>query len=160
MTPRIPRQPAVCLIVLGVLTFAGVRALAADLAVVVHPDVPEQELSLSEVRRILLGDRQYWTSQLRVTLLIRAPVTRERDVVLKTIYRMTEAQFRQYWIGKVFRAETTAGPKIVYSTEMAAELVSGIPGSIAFVDSARVPKGLKVLRIDGFLPGDKGYPLR
>jgi ABC-type phosphate transport system substrate-binding protein len=155
-----PRQSAAWLVLLAVLYFAGGRALAADVAVVVHPDVPAQELDLSEVRKILLGDRQYWSSKLRVTLLIRAPVARERDVVLKTIYQMSEAQFRQYWIGKVFRAETTAGPKIVYSTEMAAELVAGIPGSIAFVDSARVPKGLKVLKIDGFLPGDKGYPLR
>ena len=30
----------------------------------------------------------------------------------------------------------------------------------AFVDAAQVPKGLKVLRIDGHLPGEKGYPLR
>ena len=28
---------------------------------------------------------------------------------------MTEAQFRQHWIGKVFRAETPSGPKIVAS---------------------------------------------
>ena len=28
---------------------------------------------------------------------------------------MTEAQFRQHWIGKVFRADTPSGPKIVYS---------------------------------------------
>ena len=73
---------------------------------------------------------------------------------------MSEAQFRQYWISKVFRAEASSGPKIVYSNEMAAELVHGIPGSVAFVDAADVPKGLKVLRIDGKLPGEKGYPLR
>ena len=148
------------LVLPAILWLSGPKALAADVAVVVHPDVPEQQLNLSEVRKILLGDRQYWSPKLRVTLLIRAPVARERDVVLKTIYQMSEAQFRQYWIGKVFRAEAAAGPKIVYSTEMVAELVAGIPGSISFVESTRIPKGLKVLKIDGFLPGDKGYPLR
>jgi hypothetical protein len=112
------------------------------------------------VRKILLGERQYWSSDLRVTLLIRAPVARERDVVLKTLYVMTEAQFRQYWIAKVFRAEIPAGPKIVYSNEMATELVASIPGSIGFVDAAEVPKGLKVLKINGHLPGEEGYPLR
>jgi len=56
-------------------------------------------------------------------------VARERDVVLKVIYGMTEAQFRQYWISKIFRLETSSGPKIVYSTEMAAELVTAIPGA-------------------------------
>jgi hypothetical protein len=68
---------------------------------------------------------------------------------------MSEAQFRQYWIGKVFRAETAGGPKIVYSSEMAAQLIV-----VTLVDAAKVPKGLKVLRIDKKLPGEKGYPLR
>ncbi len=87
-------------------------------------------------------------------------MARERDVILKTVYKMSEAQYRQYWIGKVFRAETAAGPKIVYSNEMAAELVVNIPGSLAFVDASQIPKGAKVLKIDGHLPGDKNYPLR
>lgn len=131
-----------------------------DVAVVVRPDTPADNLSLSEIRKLLLGERQFWTSNLRVTLLIRAPAAREREVVLRAIYQMNEAQFRQYWISKVFRAEASSGPKIVYSNEMATELVNAIPGSVAFVEAAQVPKGLKVLKVDGKLPGEKGYPLR
>ena len=86
---------------------------------------------------------------MRVVLLMRAPVAPERSVVLRTIYQMSEAQFRQYWISKVFRADVAEGPKIVYSTETASELVAAIPGAIAFVDASQVPKGLKVVRIDG-----------
>jgi ABC-type phosphate transport system substrate-binding protein len=135
-------------------------ASAADLAVVVNPRVPVDNLSLTEVRKVLMGDRQYWSPSLRVTILMRAPVARERDVVLKKIYRMNESQFRQYWIAKVFRAEATAGPKIVYSNETALELAASLPGSIAFVDAAQVPKGLKVLKIEGHSPGEEGYPLK
>jgi ABC-type phosphate transport system substrate-binding protein len=131
-----------------------------DVAVVVRPDTPAENLTLSDIRKLLLGERQFWTSNLRVTLLIRAPAAREREVVLRSIYQMNEAQFRQYWISKVFRAEASSGPKIVYSNEMATELVHSIPGSVAFVEAAQVPKGLKVLKIDGKLPGEKGYPLR
>jgi hypothetical protein len=146
-------------IVLFVLLAGFVAAAPGDLAIVVRPDVPVENLSFGDLRKLFLGDRQFWNSDLRVTLLIRAPVARERDIVLKTIYQMSEAQFRQYWISKVFRAEVAAGPKIVYSTEMAAELVAAIPGAVAFVDAAKVPRGLKILRIDGKLPGDKAYPL-
>ena len=142
----------------------GTRPAAAqttsDVAIVAHRDVPATDLSLADLRKIFIGDRQYWTPGLRITLLVRAPVARERDVVLKTIYQMTEAQFRQYWIGKVFRAEASSGPKIVYSNEMATELVANIPGSIAFVDAAQAPRNAKVLRITGLLPGERGYPLR
>jgi len=126
---------------------------------VVRPDTPVDNLTFAELRRVMRGDRQFWSSNLRVTLLVRAPGARERDIVLKTIYEMSEAQFRQYWIAKVFRAEAAAGPRIVYSNEMAAELAEAIPGAIAFVDAAQIPKGLKTLRINGVLPGEKGYPL-
>jgi hypothetical protein len=73
---------------------------------------------------------------------------------------MSEAQFRQYWIAKVFRAEAASGPKIVYSNDMAAEMALAVPGAVAFMDASQVPKGLKVLKINGALPGEKNYPLR
>jgi hypothetical protein len=126
----------------------------------VRPDVPVDNMTFAELRKLLLGDRQFWTSNLRVTLLVRAPGAREREVVLKTIYQMSEAQFRQYWIAKVFRAEASAGPRVVYSNEMAAELTSAIPGAVAFVEADQIPKGLKVLKINGKQPGEKDYPLR
>lgn len=129
------------------------------IAVIAHPEVPKDDLSLAEVRQLLLGDRQFWNSKLPVTLLIRAPVARERDVVLNRIYQMSEAQFQQYWIAKVFRAEAVSGPKIVFSSDMAAQLVRSIPGSITFVDARSIPPGVKTLKIEGLLPGEKGYPL-
>jgi ABC-type phosphate transport system substrate-binding protein len=135
-------------------------ARGTDIAVVVNPDTPVTDLSLAEVRRVLLGERQYWGTKMPVVLLIRAPVARERDVVLKVIYQMSEAQYKQYWIAKIFRAEAAAAPKIVYSNDMQYELVAAIPGAIAFVDSRNVRPGLKVLRVDGHLPGDQDYPLR
>lgn len=131
-----------------------------DIAVVVHPDVPVADLSLATLRRILLGDREFWPSGVRVTLLIRAPVSRERDAVVKSVCEMTEAQFRQHWIGKVFRNETPSGPKIVYSAEMALDQVSRTPGAITLVDSSLVGRGVKVVKIDGKSPGQPGYALR
>ena len=134
-------------------------AEAGDVAIVVRPDVPVDNLAFAELRRLMLGDRQFWSSNLRVTLLVRAPGAPERDIVLKTVYQMSEAQFRQYWIAKVFRAEAASAPRIVYSNEMAAELATSIPGAVAFVDAAGVPNGLKVVKINGLLPGQKGYSL-
>src|SRR6267142_3351239 len=135
-------------------------ARGGDIAVVANSDTPVNDLSLSEVRKVLLGERQYWNSKLPVTLLIRAPEAREREVVLKVIYQMSEAQFKQYWVAKIFRAEAASPPKIVYSNDMQYELVTAIPGAIAFVDARAVRPGVKVLRVDGHLPGDKDYPLR
>lgn len=136
------------------------KAIGGDIAVVVRADTPVDNLTLSQTRRIFLGERQYWNPNLEVTLLVRAPIARERDVLLKVVYRMSEAEFKQYWILKMFRAEAFEGPKVVYSGQMAAALVTALPGSVAFLDMAQVPKGLKILRIDGKLPGDAGYPFK
>ena len=53
---------------LSCLCLALLQPLAAqrhdvDIAVVVHPDTPVSNLSLAEVRKVFLGDRQYWTDQ-------------------------------------------------------------------------------------------------
>src|SRR5256885_14010934 len=130
-----------------------------DIAVVVHPETPVSDLSLAEVRKVFLGERQYWSAKLPVVLLIRAPVARERDVVLHVIYQMSESQFKQFWVAKIFRAEAASPPKIVYSNDMQYELVTAMPGAIAFVDARNVRAGAKVLRVDGRLPGDPGYLL-
>jgi ABC-type phosphate transport system substrate-binding protein len=168
MTPRAVRAfvlrrllaiAAVCLVVAGLPE--RVRTLAPeDIAVVVHPDVPVDNLSFAELRRVLLGDREFWSSGVRVTLLIRAPVARERDVAVKSICEMNEAQFRQHWIAKVFRNETPSGPKIVYSSEMAIDQVTRTPGAITFVEASRVTKAMKVLKIDGLAPGQAGYKVK
>lgn len=133
---------------------------APDIAVVVHPDVPVDSLTYTELRRVLLGDREFWTSGQRITLLIRAPIARERDVLVKGVCEMTEAQFRQHWIAKVFRNETPTGPKIVYSTEMAIDQVTRTPGAIAFIEASRVTPAMKVLKIDGKAPGQPGYRIK
>jgi hypothetical protein len=139
----------------------ALRAQAApDIAVVVNPAVPIEGLSLADLRRIWLGDRDFWPAGTRITLLIRAPIARERDAVVHTICQMTEAQFRQHWIAKVFRADTATGPKLVYSKEAALEQVSHTQGGLTFVETPVVSRSVKVLRIDGKLPGQAGYALR
>jgi len=124
--------------------------------------VPVDGLTIAELRRLLLGDREFWTAGMRVTLLIRAPVARERDAAVRDVCQMSEAQFRQHWIAKLFRADAASGPRIVYSAEMAMDQLARTPGAMTFVaaSAASAVKGSKILKIDGKLPGQAGYPLK
>lgn len=133
---------------------------AASIAIVTNPRTSTSDLSFLELRKIFLGEMQFWDDNSRIVLLVRAPVARERDVVLTKIYRMGEAEFQQYWIAKVFRAEVSSKPKIVYSADMTRELVIALPGAIGFLPADEVGAGMKVLRINGKLPGEAGYPLQ
>lgn len=142
------------------LSGGRVAAQAVGVAIVVHPDAPVTDLTMDELRRIFLAEQQFWSNGMRITLLIRAPQAYERDIVLNHIYGMDEDRFRQYWVAKIFRAEIPAGPKIVYSSDMARELVTVIPGAITFMPSAEVDSGVRVVRIEGRLPDEPGYALR
>ena len=130
------------------------------IAIVVHKSTEVDNLSLHELRNIFLANQQFWPDRTRIILLVRAPKSEERDFVLNTIYQMDEAQFRQYWIAKMFRAEVPRGPKIVFSTDMMLDLVVAIPGSISFINANEMTDDVKVVRVDGKLPTDEGYPLK
>lgn len=161
------KTTAVRVLAIGLVLAATAMAPAAsaqtgkvnDLAIVVHPEAPVTDLSFGDLRKVFVGERQYWSRDVPVVLLIRAPASAERDAVLKTIYQMSEPQFKQFWIAKIFRAETATPPKIVYSSDSTNKLVEAVPGAIAFMMSSDVRPGLKVLRIDGHLPGEPGYRL-
>ena len=143
-------------IAIGALDAQGI---GGSVAIVVHPDVDIDEISMARLRQIFLAEQQYWPDKSRIVLLIRAPAAYERTVVLERIYQMTEDQFRRYWIAKIFRAEIPSGPKVVLSTNMARELVSVIPSSITFMLAEDVGPESKIIRVDGKLPDEDDYPL-
>ena len=149
-------------VLLGALLVSG-PALArtkAPIAVIVHQQVPAEDLSLSELRRIFLGERVFWSQNLTITLLAPPRGTPERKILLQKIYQQrSEAQYRRHWINKLFSDGGQNAPKITGSPEMSASLARVIPGAIALVPADRIPEGVKVLRIDGKRPEESGYPL-
>jgi len=155
---------AIALLTVGasVLPVAAWSQEPADLpvAIVVHPDTAISDLTMDELREVFLAEQLYWPDNSRIVLLVRAPAAYERTFVLDRIYRMSESDFRGYWIKKMFRAEIPSGPRVVFSNNMAIGLVTAIPGSIAFMLASDVTPDVKVVRIDGKMPSEDGYPLR
>ncbi len=150
-----------CLAAFSLLPIQASGTLAeADIAVVVNPGNPATNLTLADLRKIYLGERQYWKASNSVVPLMRAPGTRERQVILRVIFQMTEEQYTQYWVAKIMRAEVSDPPVGLYSNGMVLEGVRGNPGGIGYVSAADVRPGVKVLRVGGRLPGEAKYSLR
>ena len=132
-----------------------------DIAIVVPASNPINNLPLSELRRIYMGERRYWKSGSAVVVLMRAHGSREREVMLRVVFQMEEDQYEQFWVGKIMQAEATKPPAELFSFGMISQGVENIPGAIGFMSAKDVRNShIKVLRIGGLLPGDRGYPLR
>lgn len=143
----------------GYLWADGEVTSSSPVAIVTNENVNVDNLTLQELRRIFLADKQYWPDRTRIILLVQAPNAYERQVVLERIFEMSEVEYKRYWVAKMFRAEVSSGPKIVFSTNMARELVSSLKGAITFIRADAVQGHGKIISIDQKRPGDPGYPL-
>lgn len=150
----------IAILLFGALHPAEPASAKIPIAVIVHQQVPVDDLSLAELRQVFLGERRSWSPDLPITLLMPPEGSPERRVLLKRIYgQRSEVQVQHYWINKLFGDEVPIGPKMTGSDAMSASLARTLPGAIALVPADRVPPEVKVLRIDGKLPGEGGYPL-
>src|SRR5262249_21494152 len=76
-----------------------------DIAVVVNPVNPVDSISPIELRKIFAGEKQSWSPGLAVFVMVRAPQARERDVLLNQVLKMSELEYKQYWLMKIQRGE-------------------------------------------------------
>jgi len=131
-------------------------------AVVANRNLPVGNLSLPEVRRIFLGETRYWKSNLPVVLIVPPAGTHERHVLLHSVYHMTEAQYKQYWTGRILRGEVIRAPKTAESASAARDLIASLPGSITVMNVNELSgrNNFKVIKVDGKSPVAKGYPIR
>jgi hypothetical protein len=146
--------------VLGARRPVAGQTPAADLAVIVHPSTIEDDVSLADLRSLFRGEWPVWPGGARVVLFVQPAGTAEGDAVLREIYRMTETEYRQYWITKTFRTEPGTGPKVVSSPAMARRLTAVVPGAVALIPATEVDGTVKVLSVDHRLPGAGAYPLK
>jgi hypothetical protein len=142
-------------------SLVGVRVAAAqaeDVAVVVSDHNPVTKLSRAELRRIFAGEERSWSAGLPIRVFVRASGTHERVALLKLL-GMTEGEYKQYWTLQVFRGEARAEPSTLPSNGMQREALVVYPGGVALVSLQDVKPGMKVLRIEGRMPGEVGYAL-
>ncbi len=130
------------------------------LAVVVNRSNPLENLSFAELRRIFLGERNHWPFGHRITLVIHEPGQSERTAVLREIYQMNENDFSRYFAQATFTGKVFSAPKTLATSTGVRKFVFNVPGAIGFVPADEVDQTVKVIRIDGRLPGEKEYRLR
>jgi len=139
------------------------RAAAAPragtrLAVVVNATNPIADLTLVQFRDLFLGRQAMWPNGRRVTLVLRQDLI-EREAVIGLCCHMTSEEYERHMLRAVFMGDVTSGPKLVASDESIKKFVFNVPGAMGAVAASGLDDTVKVVRIDGRLPPDAGYPL-
>ena len=163
---RRPKMPplrwALGALVVALLGVAPREAHAQDsepLAIVVNRSNPLTEISLADLRRVYRGQRSRWSNGRRVTLVMRDTGAPERDAILRSLYGVAEVEYRRTYLQAIFSGETSDAPKTLVSTHGVVRFVYNVPGAIGYIRARDVDPSVKVLRIDGRLPGEPGYRL-
>lgn len=154
------KRPTILWFTQAAILFCVLPALAQtpDMAVVVNENNHAESLTLAELRKVFVGERRSWAVGLPIKLIVRSPGPRERTVLLKLL-GMSESEYKEYWIAQIFRGEADAEPLALPTLALEEKALSIFPGGIAFVEARDVKAGMRVLRLNGHLPGESGYPL-
>src|ERR1700741_2139056 len=136
------------------------NASEQNLAIVVNVSNPISNLSMSELRKIFLGERSHWPNGRRITLVMMEAGQPERAVVLRDICQMNETDFNNHFLHGVFTGEVLVSPKTLATPVGVRKFIFNVPGAIGYLRPEDVDDSVKVVRIDGHLPGDAEYPLK
>jgi len=135
-------------------------AFQEDLAIIVNKANPVEAMTLAELRDVFLAERSRWPNGRKVTITMLDIGNPEREVMLRTIYRMREADFNRSFLRARFAGETTEEPKLLASPTNMVRFVFNAPGAIGYVRASSLDGSVKVLRIDGRAPGEPGYRIK
>jgi hypothetical protein len=152
----------VIFLILAAWAGAGAQCPPGSLAAIVNKTNPTDSLSVSQLRRLLIGDARVWLDHKAVSVVERDASSKVFRCSLSNIVRLSDSEYRRYLIGAAFRGEETMLMQASDSDAGSARIVADTPGAIAIVDMksiAAFSSLVKVIRVNGKNPGQAGYPL-
>jgi ABC-type phosphate transport system substrate-binding protein len=154
----------VCGNVVPIQALAPPRATARTpwegLAIVVNRRNPITNLSFTQLRRVFLGEKHVWPNGRRVVLAGMRRGSPERQTILRVIYKMDDATLDKYFLYQVFKGETSTSPTTLQTPADVKKFVVSTPGAMGYLRASDVDDSVKVVRVNGLLPEEDGYPLR
>ena len=130
------------------------------LAIVVNRNNPIQDVTLPQLRSMFYGEKKWWSNKHRITMAAMRHSTPEWKTVQRVIYKMNQHELEHYYLYQSFKGEGVSLPATMQAPADVMRFVAKTPGGLGYVRAPDVDDTVKVLRINGLLPGDDGYPLR
>ena len=128
------------------------------LAVFVAKDSALQNLKMRELRRIYTNADDSGFSGQRSVPFNHTARSGDRIGFDMTVLRMSPEEVSRFWIDRKIRG-LPGPPRAVDSLSQLLRLVSRTSGGIGYARPNQLPNDVRVVRIDGKLPSEAGYPL-
>lgn len=128
------------------------------LAVIASKSFPADGISFGDLKRLYLGSPTVLAGKKLVPLTYPRE-SAERQGFDEAVLGMSADEAGRYWIDRKIRGQS-GPPKSVESSAVVLRVVSKVDGAVGFVPASEAhQKDVKVLRVDGKLPGEPGYRL-
>lgn len=149
------RLSLLCCVLAGAVT-----SRAEDIAVIVAKSLPIDSVTSDELAKIFRCETTEAPDHTKLMIFSRERGSPEREVILKNVYHMSDGSYNKFFMQAVFTGQLTAAPRIVPSAVAMKNLAAANPGAVTYVRASLADGTVKVLKIDGVLPGDPKYPLK
>ena len=152
-----------------VLLFAGALLLAGrlgaqdksgDLAIIVNKSVKVDDVASADLVRYFKAEKSKAADGSKLALAVFDVGHPERAAALAGIYKMSEGEYTDYFADATFTGAVAAAPKALASAAAVRAFVAGTAGGLGYVRGSDTDDSVKVLKVDGALPGDAGYKLK
>lgn len=129
------------------------------IAIVVAKSSPLTNLSLYQLKHLYLGELLTDPDGKRLIPLNQPVQSYDRSAFDANVLGMSPDQQASYWIDRRIRG-LSGSPRTVDSGDLAQRIVARLDGAVAYLPISAVRPDVKVVRVEGKLPGDPGYRLR
>ena len=145
-------------ILLFVASWSAVLA-AKDMALVSNNSNDVTEVSLPELIKICKGQTNRWPKGRPVTFFSLNPASPQMKLVLEKVYGMSKDDVSALITAANHGRANHPAIVVVDSDRTLVEAVESTPGAVGLVDVYSITGGITVLRVEGKLPLEAGYPL-
>jgi phosphate transport system substrate-binding protein len=129
---------------------AAAPAFAHHMAVVVNHDTAVQNMSSTQLARIIKGDVKKWSDGKNVLLVLHGSSSGE----LATLEHLTKMSGADV---SALIASHRESIRMVATDADVIDAVSSTPGAIGFVEEHSINDRVSVIKVDGKLPMEAGY---
>ena len=151
-------------ILLFSLLASGAETPQCRFAVVVNGTNPATNIRLTALRAIYTGAMRKWPDKQKLIPVIRNEGSRPFDFLISRVLDLNPVEYHRLLSNVEFSGADPVPLKVLNNDSGACKFVLNVPLAVAVIEAASTTApecaGVKVLRVDGALPGERGYKLQ